>query len=85
MKDLSLLVWLSQLGLSVSLPPVGFILLAVWLRDRWGWGNWVLWVGIALGFISALDGLRLSLKALSRLTKNKKEDAPPPLSFNDHD
>lgn len=85
MKDLTLLAWLTQLGLSVALPPAGFILLALWLQDSLGWGNWVLWVGIALGFISALDGLRLSLKALSRLTKNKKEDAPPPLSFNDHD
>jgi hypothetical protein len=85
MKDLTLLAWLTQLGLSVALPPAGFILLALWLRDTLNWGNWVLWIGIALGFISALDGLRLSLKALSRLTKNKKEDAPPPLSFNDHD
>ena len=85
MKDLTLLAWLTQLGLSVALPLAGFILLALWLRDALSWGNWVLWVGIVLGFISAMDGLRLSLKALSQLTKNKKEDAPPPLSFNDHD
>ena len=49
MKDLSLLVWLTQLGLSVALPPVCFILLAVWLRDSCGWGGWVLWAGIGLG------------------------------------
>ena len=85
MKDLTLLAWLTQLGLSVALPLAGFILLALWLRDRFGWGDWVLWVGIALGFISAVDGLRISLKALAQLTKNKKADVPPPLSFNDHD
>ena len=36
MKDLSLLVWLTQLGLSVAVPLAGFILLAVWLRSRFG-------------------------------------------------
>lgn len=85
MKDLTLLVWLTQLGLSVSTPLAGFILLALWLRDSCGWGSWVLWAGIILGLIGAADGLRISLKALSQLSKTGKEDAPPPLSFNDHD
>lgn len=85
MKDLTLLVWLTQLGLSVALPLAGFILLALWLRDTCGWGDWVLWIGIGLGLIGAIDGLRISLKALSQLTKRRKKDTPPPLSFNDHD
>ena len=83
MKDLSLLVWLSQLGLSVALPPVGFILLAVWLRDRWCWGNWVLWVGIILGIYCAITGFVASMKSLKQLTANKK-DEPLPVSFNEH-
>lgn len=85
MKDLTLLVWLTQLGLSVALPLAGFILLALWLRNALSWGDWVLWVGIVLGLISAIDGLRISLKTLSQLAKNRKEDTPPPISFNDHD
>ena len=85
MKDLSLLVWVTQLGLSVALPPAGFILLALWLRDSCGWGGWVLWVGIFLGIVTAIDGLRSSLKVLSQMTKKKKEqEGPPPVSFNDH-
>ncbi|MBQ2893745.1 MAG: AtpZ/AtpI family protein [Oscillospiraceae bacterium] len=85
MKDLSLLVWLTQLGLTTALPLGGFVLLALWLRDRFGWGNWVLWVGIAVGLISAIDGFITSLKALSRITKSKKDTDPPAVSFNDHD
>ena len=85
MKDLSLLVWLTQLGLTTALPLGGFVLLALWLRDRFGWGNWVLWVGIAVGLISAIDGFIASLKALSRITKSKKDTEPPAVSFNDHD
>ena len=83
MKDLSLIVWLTQLGLSTALPLAGFILLALWLRNRFGWGDWVLWAGIIVGVVSAIDGFRNSLKAMSRVSKNKQED--PPVSFNDHD
>lgn len=85
MKDISLLVWLTQLGLSVALPPAGFILLAVWLRDRFGWGSWVLWVGIGLGLVFAADGLRTSLKTMERMSKDTTKKDPPPVSFNDHD
>lgn len=83
MKNLKLLVWLTQLGLSVAVPPAMFILLALWLRDSRGWGGWVLWVGIGLGIITAIDGLRTSLKAMSRLSENKKREDPP-VSFNEH-
>lgn len=85
MKDLSLLVWLTQLGLSVALPFGGFILLALWLQSEWGWGQWVLWVGIVLGIICAIDGFRSSIKAMERLSKHKDDPEPPAVSFNDHD
>lgn len=84
-KEVTLFTWVTQLGLSVALPLVGFIFLAVWLRNQFGWGQWVLWVGIVLGLISALDGLVQTLKALSRLTKNREKDTPPTVSYNDHD
>lgn len=84
MKDLSLLVWLTQLGLSVAFPLGGFILLAVWLHNRFHWGVWVIWVGIALGLVIALDGLRTCLKSLERFSRKKDPDPPVP-SFNDHD
>ena len=85
MKDLSLLVWLTQLGMSVALPPAGFILLAVWLRNRFDWGQWVIWVGVILGILCAIDGLRTSLKAMSRICAGKNEKEPPAVCFNDHD
>lgn len=85
MKDLSLLVWLTQLGLSVAAPLAGFVLLAVWLRARFGLGVWVVFCGIALGIICAVDGLRTSLRAMERLSAGRKKDSPPPTAFNDHD
>lgn len=84
MKNLNLLVWLTQLGLSVALPPLGFILLAVWLKNQWGWGSWVLWAGVILGVVVAFEGLRSCLKAMEIMSKEKNEEKPP-VSFNDHD
>ena len=84
MKDLNLLVFMTQLGLSVVLPFAGFLLLALWLQSRFGWGSWVLWVGILLGLITAIDGFRSCLKILNRMGKEKNDDVPP-VSFNDHD
>ena len=79
-----MLVWLTQLGLSVAFPLAGFVLLAVWLRSALGWGDWVLWAGLVLGLSGAVSGFRHSLKAMELLSRNKKDDAPPPVSFNEH-
>ncbi len=83
MKDFSLLVWLTQLGLSVAFPLAGFILLALWLRNSLGWGSWVIWVGVALGFCCAIVGFRDSLRAMERISRGSK-NPDPPVSFNDH-
>lgn len=85
MKNLNLIIWLTQLGYSVAFPLAGFTLLAVWLRQRFDLGIWVVLLGIGLGFFCAVDGFRNSLKIMDRLGRDqKKDDAPPPVSFNDH-
>ena len=83
MKNIRLLTWVTQLGLSTAVPPLGFILLAVWLRDRFGWGNWILFIGIFFGLYCGIYGLYTSLKALKRLNSDGKKE-PPPIAFNDH-
>lgn len=84
MKDLQLLTWLTQLGLSTAVPLAGFVLLAVWLRERFGLGLWVLFVGIGLGLLVAIDGFCRSLKLLGSLSK-QKEKKTPPVSYGEHD
>ena len=85
MKNLNLIVWLTQLGYSVAFPLAGFTLLSVWLRQRFNLGIWVIFVGIGLGFFCAVDGFCNSLKIMERLGQDqKKDDTPPPVSFNDH-
>lgn len=84
MKDMNLLIWLTQLGLSVALPLVGFIFLAVWLHHSFAWGTWIIWVGILVGICSAISGFRNSLKAMELMGKDNKKQDPPPVSFNEH-
>ena len=84
MKNMNLLIWLTQLGLSVAVPLAGFILLGIWLHNSCSWGQWTIWVGVILGVVSAVDGLRHSLKAMERMS-GRKDESQPPVSFNDHD
>ena len=67
MKNLSLLVWFTQLGISVAVPLCGAVWFSVWLHQKFSLGPWVIAVGIIIGVYGAVDGLRTSLKAMERL------------------
>lgn len=85
MTNFSLFVFISQLGLSVALPLAGFVLLAVWLKAQFYLSSWVIWVGVILGLVCAVEGLRSTLKIMERLAKDKKERNQNNVSFNNHD
>ncbi len=84
MKNLQLLTWLTQLGLSTAVPLAGFVLLAVWLRNRFDLGVWVLFAGVGMGLFCAVDGFLRNLKLLNSLGKDKREQKPP-VSFGEHE
>lgn len=85
MKNLNMIIWLTQLGYSVVFPLAGFTLAAVWLRQRFNLGVWVLFLGIGIGLVLAVDGFRVSMKAMERMARNNRESEDPvPVSFNDH-
>lgn len=82
---MKMLVFITQLGLSVALPLAGFIWLALWLREQWHLGSWVIWAGIIVGMICAVDGLRNTLRVMERLSRDKKTDKGSAVSFHDHE
>ena len=84
MKESSLLIWLTQLGLSVSLPIGGFLLLAVWLYQVRNWGFWVIPTELFLGLVSAVSGFRISLKAMDIMSRDSKKQEPPSAPFDDN-
>lgn len=77
------LVWLTQFGLSVCMPPILLVACAVWLQKTFAIGQWVVPVGFILGILGAINGLRYSLKAIERQGKSDSPK-PPPVSFNRH-
>lgn len=77
------LVWLTQFGLSICVPPVLFVGVAVWLRGALGLGGWVVALGVILGILGAVGSLSASLKAIERQGRQQPKE-PPPVSFNRH-
>lgn len=82
MKTLSLILWVTQFGLSVLFPPCFFLLLAAWLQNAHGWGIWTTFVGGFLGILISVSTAKANWRAMK---KEAESDAPPPpVSFNDH-
>lgn len=84
MKGWGLLIWLPQFGISVVFPLIGFIMLAVWLQERFSMGIWVIWVGILLGLFTAPVGVRDTITAMTQIRDKNKDKDSAPVSFNDH-
>lgn len=85
MKDVNLLIWLTQLGISVAAPLAGFLILGVWLHSSCGWGSWTVILGLIFGISGAVSGLRSSLRILGGMSRDRGEDTPPAVSFNEHE
>lgn len=77
------LVWLTQFGLSICLPPIFFVAAAVWLQKMFDLGSWTVAAGVILGILGAVSSLRYSLKAIERQGRDKSRKKPP-VSFNRH-
>lgn len=89
MKDLyqaaRSLVWLTQFGLSIVVPLVVSILIAVWLQRTFALGGWVVAVGVLVGIFGAVSGLVTSLRAIDRQAGEKDDKyKKPPVYFNQH-
>lgn len=84
MKNVNLLVFITQLGLSVAVPLGGFIMLALWLQREFTLGSWIVAVGVVLGVFCAAEGLLGTIRAMMRLSEDKGKE-PPAVSFNEHD
>lgn len=89
MKDLykaaKQLVWVTQLGFSVVMPPVLCLLGGMWLRSHLECGGWILWVAGVIGLLGAVGGFRSSLQALDRESRAEGQtQKTPPISFNQH-
>ncbi|MGN1346987.1 MAG: AtpZ/AtpI family protein [Eubacteriales bacterium] len=83
MRSLGRIGGVAGFGLSVVTPLVLCILFAVWLRSRFGVGEWVIVAALLVGLISSGCGAYRSIRAFlqdERRSDAKKAVERPPLS-----
>ena len=85
MKEMNMIVWITQLGLSVALPLAGFSYLGYYIMNSCDMGVWVLICGFVLGLICAVEGLFNSLKIMESQNKRHDKADEPGVNFNEHD
>ena len=85
MKRLSLLLWVTQFGLSVLFPLCFFLITAVWLQKRFQLGSWIIIVLGILGFLTSISTARSCIRSMLKDADEASDSPKPPLSFNDHD
>ena len=75
MKYLSLLTWVGQFGFSCLFPTCVFLLLGVYLQNRFDLGVWVVIVLGIIGFLTSISTakacLRSMCKEIERISKEK--------------
>ena len=84
MKLLNLLLWVTQFGLSILFPLCFFLLLAVWLKQKFALGMWIIVVFGILGLLITISTVRANLKAMVKAADEAASQTPPPMAFNDH-
>lgn len=84
-KYISLLLWVTQFGLSVLFPVCFFLLLAAWLQQKYDLGLWVIVVLGIFGLLVSISTARSCIRALRKDAEAVGEQKLPPVSFNDHD
>lgn len=84
MKVLSLIMWVTQFGLSILLPPCFFLFLANWLQNRFSIGSWILIPMGILGLLVAFSTVRTNLKAMLKAVAELSSKDESPVAFNDH-
>ena len=85
MKDLTLLVWLTQLGISVAVPLCVFVGASLWLQSKFALGSWIVIVGVILGLAIAIHEFYRMMKLLDKVGNKKKEKETTAVFFNDHE
>ena len=84
MKYLSLLMWVTQFGFSVLFPTCFFLMTAIWLREKFGLGMWIVAVLGILGFLTSIATARSCIRSLLKEMERISDRKDPPPAFNDH-
>lgn len=84
MRFLSLLMWVGQFGFSIIFPTLFFLILAVWLQNKFGLGAWIIVVFGILGILTTISTTKSCLRSLRKAAEEASGQKDTPISFNDH-
>ena len=65
--------FITQLGLSMIVPLLLCIFVTIWLRDKFGLGNFVVLIGIILGILTSFYNLATFIKFATRKANESKD------------
>ena len=82
---LSLILWVTQFGLSLLFPICFFLMIAVWLQQRFGWGMWIMVVLGILGLLISISTAKSCIRSLRKAAEEASGNKKAPVAFNDHD
>lgn len=85
MKTLSLLLWVTQFGLSVLFPLCFFLLLSVWLQRKYQLGMWIVILFGILGLLTSISTAKSCIRSLVKDADEASDSKKPPIAFNDHE
>ena len=84
MKYLSLLMWVGQFGFSALFPLCFFLILGVWLQNRFDLGVWIVIALGILGVMTSVSTAKACLRSLQKAADEVSNRKTPPIAFNDH-
>lgn len=84
MKILLLLTWVAQFGLSCIFPTLLFLILGVWLQQKFSMGVWIVILLGILGIITSVQTTRSCLRSMQRAAEEASGKKDRPVSFNKH-
>lgn len=84
MKILSLLLWVGQFGFSIIFPTLFFLILAVWLQNKFSLGMWIVVVFGILGVLTTISTTKSCLHSLRKAAEEASGPKDTPIGFNDH-
>ena len=84
MKILNLLMWVGQFGFSIIFPTLFFLLLAVWLQQKFNLGLWIVLILGIIGILTSISTTKSCLHSMQKAAKEASGEKMRPISFNDH-
>ncbi len=66
MKYLSLLTWVGQFGFSCLFPTCVFLMLGVYLQERFALGVWIVVLLGIIGFLTSISTARACLRSMCK-------------------